>query len=67
MKRMINFYIEGFKNLQSHGIKLWIIIMIKLFIIFFILKVFFFRDFLDTKFDNNTDKSNYVIEQLTKQ
>lgn len=46
--------------------KLWLIIFIKLFIMFAILKVFFFKDFLNSKFYDDKQKSKYVIEQLTK-
>jgi hypothetical protein len=48
------------------GKKLWIIIFIKLFILFAILKVFFFPDLLKTRFSNDRDRSDYVIEQLSK-
>ena len=48
------------------GKSLWAIIIIKLFIMFAILKLFFFKDFLNEKFDNDKDKADYVIEQLTK-
>jgi len=64
MKRVFDFYIDGFKNMSINSKKLWIIILIKLFIMFFIFKIFFFHDFLDSKFDNEKDKGNYVIEQL---
>ena len=47
------------------GKKLWTIIIIKLFILFVILKLFFFKDFLDDKFETDQEKSNYVLEQLT--
>jgi len=50
---------------MTWGKKLWLIIFIKLFIIFAILKLFFFPDFLDSKFTSDQDKSDYVIEQLT--
>ena len=65
IKKIVIFYTEGFRSMKV-GRKLWIIIILKLFIMFAILKLFFFRDFLDSKFKNNADKSNYVIEQLTK-
>jgi hypothetical protein len=65
MKRIINFYISGFKNTSVHSRNLWLIILIKLFIIFFILKIFFFPNFLNSKFDTEKEKSDYVIEQLT--
>lgn len=44
--------------------KLWVIILIKLFIIFFILKIFFFPDFLGSKYKTDKEKSDHVIEQL---
>lgn len=65
IKRIVKFYLDGFRNLEKLGIKLWVVILIKLFIIFIILKIFFFQDFLDKKFDNDKDKSDYIIEELT--
>jgi len=64
-KKVFQFYYEGFKNMTL-GKSLWAIIIIKLFIMFAILKLFFFKDFLNEKFDNDKDKADYVIEQLTK-
>ena len=65
IKKIIHFYIDGFKNLERYGIRLWVVILVKLFIIFAILKIFFFQDFLDNKFDTDKEKSNYIIEELT--
>ena len=65
IKRITQFYIDGFKNLGKLGLKLWVLIIIKLFIMFVILKIFFFQDFLDNKFDNDKDKSEYIIKQIT--
>jgi hypothetical protein len=48
------------------GKKLWTIILIKLIIIFLVLRLFFFPDFLKTKFKTDHDRSEYVREQLTK-
>ena len=64
IKNIYHFYLDGFKNMTL-GKNLWIIILIKLFIMFAILKLFFFQDFLGSKFNNDQDKSDYVIEQLT--
>ena len=64
MKRIFDFYLSGFKNMSVHSKKLWIIILVKLFIMFFILKIFFFPNFLNSKFDTDKEKSDYVIEQL---
>lgn len=65
IKKVFVFYYEGFKSMTV-GKKLWAIILIKLFVMFAILKLFFFPDFLKTRFKNDNDRSNYVIEQLTK-
>jgi len=59
-----NMYVEGFKNL-TWGKALWIIILAKLFIMFAILKVFFFPNFLNSRFDTDEEKSEYVATQLT--
>ena len=59
------FYIDGFRNMTV-GKTLWIIIGIKLFIMFAILKLFFFPNFLKSNFEDDSARSEYVIEQLTK-
>ncbi len=65
LKRVYTFYIDGFKGMVL-GKKLWKIILIKLFIMFAILKFFFFPNFLETNFQTDEEKSNYVLEQITK-
>jgi cytochrome bd-type quinol oxidase subunit 2 len=47
------------------GKSLWMIILIKLFIILAVFRLFFFPDFLKEKFDNQEERSEYVIEELT--
>jgi hypothetical protein len=64
IRKIANFYHNGFKNMPSWGKKLWLIILIKLFIMFAVLKIFFFPDFLNTRFDTDEQKSDYVKEQL---
>ncbi|MBI9053979.1 MAG: DUF4492 domain-containing protein [Bacteroidales bacterium] len=66
-KKIFNFYVDGFKNQSKSSRKLWFIILIKLFIMFAILKVFFFKDFLKSKELNEKEKSEYIINNLTKQ
>ncbi len=48
------------------GKKLWAVIIIKLIIMFLVLKIFFFPNFLKTNFKTEKERSNYVIDQLTK-
>ena len=64
INQIISFFVEGFSGMTV-GKKLWIIILVKLFIIFTIFKIFFFQDFLNNKFKSEQDKSAYVIEELT--
>jgi len=52
--------------MPSWGRKMWLIILIKLFIMFALLKIFFFNNFLNSKFENQKDKGEYVLEQLIK-
>jgi len=66
LRQFLNLYIEGFKNISKLGIKLWIIIFIKLFIMFAVLKLFFFPNFLDQKASTDKGKSEYVLKVLTK-
>ncbi|MBE2985032.1 DUF4492 domain-containing protein [Campylobacter sp. RM9344] len=66
---LINFfklYSDGFKNMKL-GKRLWAIILIKLLIMFGILKIFFFSETLNTKFQSDDEKANFVIENLTKE
>jgi hypothetical protein len=62
---IFNFYYSGFRNMSDWGKRVWLIIIIKLFIIFVLLKFFFFPDFLKKKFENEKEISNYVLENLT--
>lgn len=64
LKKVFRFYYDGFRNMTV-GKRLWIIIFIKLFIMFAIFKLFFFHDFLNTRFQNDQQRSEYVLEQIT--
>lgn len=48
------------------GKRLWTIIVIKLAIIFIVLRLFFFPNYLKSNFKTDEQRSNHVIEQLTK-
>lgn len=60
--RIFNFYVEGFRQMTL-GKTLWAIILIKLFIMFFILRLFFFPNILN-KQGNEKDKQEYVATEL---
>ena len=61
LRRIWFFYVYGFKSMTI-GKTLWLIILIKLFIMFFILKLFFFPNFLKGKTEEQ--KQEYVSEEL---
>jgi len=63
--RILKFYRDGFRSMTV-GRTLWKIILIKLFVMFAILKLFFFPDFLATNFSTDEERADHVIEQLTK-
>lgn len=65
MRKILQFYIDGFKGMTL-GRTLWAIIMIKLFILFFVLKIFFFPNYLKKNFSNDQERSTHVIENFTK-
>lgn len=64
LQNIWKFYIEGFKNMPQYGRRVWTIIIIKLIIMFAVLKIFFFQDFLSTKGNTDEEKSEYVSKQL---
>lgn len=59
--RVYDLYYDGFKNMTL-GRTLWAIILVKLFIIFAILKTFFFPNFL--KEHAQGDEAGYVATEL---
>ena len=65
MKKIIKFYLDGFKEM-TWGRTLWAIILIKLFVLFFVLKLFFFPNYLKKNFNNDKERSSNVIENFTK-
>ncbi|MCT4615090.1 MAG: DUF4492 domain-containing protein [Marinifilaceae bacterium] len=63
--RIYRFYYEGFKNQGKWSKRLWLIIFIKLIIMFAVLKIFFFPNYLNTNFESDSEKSEHVINELT--
>ena len=60
--RVFQFYAEGFREMRL-GKTLWLIILLKLFIMFLVLKLFFFPNFLG-QFDTDDEKEEYVSNEL---
>jgi len=62
---VFRFYQDGFRQMKL-GKTLWLIILVKLFIMFIVLKIFFLPDFLGSRFHTNEEKSDFVGNQLTE-
>ena len=61
--RAVDLYVDGFRSMTV-GKTLWLIIAIKLFVFFVIIKILFFPNFLSTKSNSDDGKAQYVHEQL---
>ncbi|HKL38821.1 MAG TPA: DUF4492 domain-containing protein [Bacteroidales bacterium] len=66
IRQIWQFYYEGFRNMGPLGKKLWIIVLIKLFIMFAILRLFFFPDVLQQQFSSDKERSEHVIKEISK-
>ena len=58
-----NFYIDGFKNM-TWGKPLWILILLKVIILFLVLRLFFFQPVLGDKTEEQ--KIEHVAGELVK-
>ena len=63
LNKVYHLYYDGFRSMTL-GKTLWAIILIKLFIIFVVLKIFFFPDFL--KQNAKGDKPGFVADELVE-
>lgn len=61
--QVFHLYYDGFRGMTV-GKTLWLIIFIKLFIFFVIIKMIFFPNFLSSKCDTEEEKTEYVRHQL---
>lgn len=59
---VFRFYSEGFRNM-TWGRQLWLLVLIKLFILFAVLRVFFFRPYYGGMSDEQRESS--VATELT--
>lgn len=64
LQRITRFYVNGFQRMTV-GKTLWKVIFIKLIIMFGVLKLFFFPDFLATKFSTDEQRADYVLNELS--
>lgn len=63
LRKIFDFYYSGFTSMDI-GKKLWLVIIIKLVIIFFVIRLFFMPDVLSQKAGNGS-KAEYVSGRMT--
>ncbi|SHI60693.1 protein of unknown function [Malonomonas rubra DSM 5091] len=64
-RNVFSMYYDGFRSMVV-GRTLWKLIFIKLFIMFAILKTFFFPNFLATNFSTDAERADHVLQNLTQ-
>jgi len=65
LESVYTFYRNGFKAMTV-GRTLWKIIVIKLIVMFAVLKLFFFPNYLKTNFQTDEQRADHVLEQLAR-
>ena len=62
--RVFDLYYDGFRSMTL-GKTLWLVILIKLFIMFFVLKLFFFPNFIK-EHSKGGDDAKFVEKEMFK-
>ncbi|MCM1319548.1 MAG: DUF4492 domain-containing protein [Muribaculaceae bacterium] len=62
--KVYSLYADGFRSMTV-GRSLWLLIIIKVIILFAVLKVLFFPDLLSTNYDNDEERAQAVRYSLT--
>ena len=64
LKRVWDLYYDGFRSMTV-GKSLWVLILVKLFIMFASLKLFFFPNLLKENYDTDEERADAVRTELT--
>lgn len=62
-RRVMSMYVDGFRNMTV-GRRLWALILVKLAILFFVFRLFFFPDILHENYDSDADRAQAVRSAL---
>ena len=65
LRKAWDLYYGGFRNMPRWGRTLWLIIIIKLCIMFLVFKLWLMPNYLNSHYDSAEEKSNHVFEELT--
>lgn len=63
LSKVYALYADGFRSMTV-GRSLWLLIIIKLVILFAVLKLFFFPDLLSSNYDNDEERAQAVRSSL---
>jgi hypothetical protein len=63
IRKIYRFYYDGFKGMTV-GKTLWTVVLIKLFIMFAILRLFFFPNFLNSRYNTDKERADHVRNEL---
>jgi predicted lactoylglutathione lyase len=66
LQKVWKFYADGFRNMPSWGRQAWAVVIFKGIIFFIIMKFVFFPNYLKKNYDTDEQRSEYVLDQLTK-
>ena len=66
LQKIWKFYSDGFRNMPLWGRQAWAVVIFKGIVVFIIMKFVFFPNYLKKNFDTNEQRSEHVLEQLTK-
>jgi hypothetical protein len=62
---VLTFYLDGFRSMRL-GRTLWTIILVKLLVLFAVIKLFFFPDVLKVHYDSDAARAEHVLQRLTQ-
>ena len=65
LRKAWDLYYDGFRNRRRWGRTVWLIIIIKLCIMFLVFKLWLMPNYLNSHYDSAEEKSNHVFEELT--
>lgn len=63
-RKVLNFYVDGFRSMTI-GKSLWVLIILKLVVLFLVLKLFFFPNVLEENYDDDAQRAGAVRSALT--
>lgn len=64
ISKVYHFYADGFSNM-TWGKTVWLVILIKLFLIFFIMKFFFFSNNPGDRLKTDEERGAFYLENIT--